>query len=416
MTHDGMSSLQIAKQLRKVVSERTVRRWQHMYRSTDTIDLKTPAGRPRIIRTKSLIRKVKNRFIYKGRQSARKLVNSRGISKGTIGRIIHEDLHLHAYRVIVESNLNDEHKQRRVSFTYWVAFSIAKMTVFMLPLDTTLMNTKEQSRRPSFQKKLMVWLAASKNGLLLPIICEPGETLTHENYIEIVLPHALSEGQRLLGDNFIYQQDNATPHKHKDSIAWIKKNFPRFIDEKKWPPNSPDLNVLDYYVWDAIGHNMHWDKVKSYDSLIDEIKKGISRVPKNDLLRSVQNWSSYSSNYVSTSIFLIRQDESSFSSPIKMNSFLSSKFTYIITQLGLSSNLISTLLHNSRKFTLSFNCKSQLSIQTPTLSSSIVGSRPTRIHNQTNTVRQLSANESMIASSILRLVSMITVDNGKFSF
>ncbi|CAM2729276.1 unnamed protein product [Rotaria socialis] len=292
MTHDGMSSLQIAKQLRKVVSERTVRRWQHMYRSTDTIDLKTPAGRPRIIRTKSLIRKVKNRFIYKGRQSARKLANSLGISKGTIGRIIHEDLHLHAYRVIIEPNLNDEHKQRRVSFTYWVAFSIAKMTVFMLPLDTTLMNTKEQSRRPSFQKKLMVWLAASKNGLSLPIIFEPGETLTHENYIEIVLPHALSEGQRLLGDNFIYQQDNATPHKHKDSIAWIKKNFPQFIDENKWPPNSPDLNVLDYYVWDAIGHNMHWDKVKSYDSLIDEIKKGKSRVPKNDLLRSVQNWSS----------------------------------------------------------------------------------------------------------------------------
>ncbi|CAF4224181.1 unnamed protein product, partial [Rotaria magnacalcarata] len=107
-----------------------------------------------------------------------------------------------------------------------------------------------------------------------------------------------AEGQRLLGDEFIYQQDNATPHKHKDSIAWIKKNFPRFIDVKNWPPNSPDLNVLDYYMWDAIGHNMHWDKVKSYDSLIDEIKKGISSVSKNDLLRSVQNWSSYSSNYV----------------------------------------------------------------------------------------------------------------------
>ncbi|CAM4820023.1 unnamed protein product [Rotaria magnacalcarata] len=315
MTHDGMSSLQIAKQLRKVVSERTVRRWQHMYRSTDTIDLKTPAGRPRIIRTKSLIRKVKNRFIYKGRQSARKLVNSRGISKGTIGRIIHEDLHLHAYRVIVESNLNDEHKQRRVSFTYWVRKFLRKKDrekilftdekyfelggIFNRQNDRVYTPSRyyadeHKGTKPTakFPKKLMVWLAASKNGLSLPIIFEPGETLTHENYIEIVLPHALSEGQRLLGDNFIYRQDNATPHKHKDLIAWIKKNFPRFIDEKKWPPNSPDLNVLDYYVWDAIGHNMHWDKVKSYDSLIDEIKKGISRVPKNDLLRSVQNWSS----------------------------------------------------------------------------------------------------------------------------
>ncbi len=30
MTDDGMSSLQIAKQLRKVVSERTIRRWQYL--------------------------------------------------------------------------------------------------------------------------------------------------------------------------------------------------------------------------------------------------------------------------------------------------------------------------------------------------------------------------------------------------
>ncbi|CAF3732736.1 unnamed protein product [Rotaria socialis] len=219
MAHDGMSSLQIAK-LRKVVSERTVRRWQHLYRSTDTIDLKTPADRPRVILTKCFIRKVKNRFIYKGPQSARKLANSLGISKETIGRIIHEDFHLHVYRVTIESNLNDEHKQRRESFTYW-----------------------------------------------------PNETLTHENYIETVLPHARTEGQLLLGDGFIYQQDNATLHKDKHSIAWIKKIFPRFIDDKEWSPNSPDHNVLDYYVWDAIGHNMHWNKVKSYDSLIDEIKK-----------------------------------------------------------------------------------------------------------------------------------------------
>lgn len=75
MTDDGMSSLQIAKQLRKVVSERTVRRWQHLYRSVGTIDLKKPPGRPRIIRTKNLIRKVKHRLIYKGRRSARKLAN-----------------------------------------------------------------------------------------------------------------------------------------------------------------------------------------------------------------------------------------------------------------------------------------------------------------------------------------------------
>ena len=36
---------------------------------------------------------------------------------------------------------------------------------------------------------------------------------------------------------------------------------------------------------------MQWDKVKNYDSLIDEIRKGIHRISKVDLVRSVENWS-----------------------------------------------------------------------------------------------------------------------------
>ncbi len=108
-----------------------------------------------------------------------------------------------------------------------------------------------------FPKRIMVWLGASKNGLTTAIVFKPGETLTHSNYTEVALLHALSEGRRLLGDDFIYQQDNGRPHIHKDSLTWIKNNFTRFIDESKWLPNSPDLNILDYHVWDAIGHNMH---------------------------------------------------------------------------------------------------------------------------------------------------------------
>ena len=118
-TDDGMSSLEIAKQLGRVVSESTVRRWQHLYRSTGKIDLKKPTGRPRTIRTNILIRKVKNKLVHKKGQSARKLGKTLGISKGTMSRMIHDDLHLHAYHLTVEKSLNDEHKQRRVSFAYW---------------------------------------------------------------------------------------------------------------------------------------------------------------------------------------------------------------------------------------------------------------------------------------------------------
>ncbi|CAF1280271.1 unnamed protein product [Rotaria sp. Silwood1] len=280
MTNDGLSAREIAKQLRMVDTDHTIRRWQHLYKTTGTIDLNTPVGRPRIVRTKHLMNKVKHRFNYKRRRSARQLAKSLGISKGIIGRIIREDLHLHAYHVTTQPNLKDDYKQPRISFAYCVNKSLRKKDRGQIlftdekyfGLDGILNRQNDRvyaasrqeadehgGTRPvsKFPKRILVWLGASRNGLTTPIIFKPGETLKHINYIKVVLPHALAEGRRLLGDDFIYQQDNATPHTHKKSITWIKKNFKRFIDAKKWPPNSPDLNILDYHVWDAIGHHTH---------------------------------------------------------------------------------------------------------------------------------------------------------------
>ncbi len=65
--------------------------------------MKTLNGRPQIIQTKHLIRKVKQRFTYKCRGSARQLTKSLRVFGGTMRRIIPEDLHLHAYHATNQS-------------------------------------------------------------------------------------------------------------------------------------------------------------------------------------------------------------------------------------------------------------------------------------------------------------------------
>ena len=32
---------------------------------------------------------------------------------------------------------------------------------------------------------------------------------------------------------------------------------PDFIEPDNWPPNSPDLNVLDYHVWSALQQKVY---------------------------------------------------------------------------------------------------------------------------------------------------------------
>ena len=47
----------------------------------------------------------------------------------------------------------------------------------------------------------------------------------------------------------IFQQDGASAHNVQE---WHKQNSPDFLKKDEWPPNSPDLNPLDYHVWGAM--------------------------------------------------------------------------------------------------------------------------------------------------------------------
>ncbi|CAF3765495.1 unnamed protein product [Rotaria socialis] len=45
------------------------------------------------------------------------------------------------------------------------------------------------------------------------------------------------------------------------SQKWCRDNFPTFIEKDIWPPNSSDLNPLDYSIWDQLVNNINWNKV-----------------------------------------------------------------------------------------------------------------------------------------------------------
>ena len=54
--------------------------------------------------------------------------------------------------------------------------------------------------------------------------------------------------------------------------------FPIFLDKDTWPANSPDLNLLDYCIWDEFAQAINWDKVTSKSSLIAELKHGVKKI------------------------------------------------------------------------------------------------------------------------------------------
>jgi len=46
----------------------------------------------------------------------------------------------------------------------------------------------------------------------------------------------------------MFQQDSAPAHRAREPIKLLQRETPAFISPDLWPPNSPDLNPVDYKI------------------------------------------------------------------------------------------------------------------------------------------------------------------------
>jgi hypothetical protein len=78
-----------------------------------------------------------------------------------------------------------------------------------------------------------------------------GTKVNSEEYIhvlETVVKPWIQRNYGLKGD-YVLQQDGAPCHTSKRTQKWLADNGVKFWPKEIWPPNSPDLNPLDFSVW-----------------------------------------------------------------------------------------------------------------------------------------------------------------------
>lgn len=308
----GEGPSEIFQHLNGTVSLITIKRWCKMVRETGTIQLSKSPGRPRTVRTKESIRKVKTRLNRKRKVSIRKLVHELDISYGSVRRILKSDLKLRSYKMVVEPLLTDEHKEKRKKFSNWIRTHFRKEdTMNILFSDEKLFDingiyNSQNNRvwavsrseadkngavkqRRQFPQKIMVWLAVCSKGVSPLFIFKEG-TVDHDRYIREVLPVALKYGNETLGSHWTFQQDGAKPHTHHLTQQWCENNFPSFINKDQWPPSSPDLNPLDYAIWDELAQAINWDRVSSKNTLIAQLKQAVKKIRQEVVFESCSSW------------------------------------------------------------------------------------------------------------------------------
>jgi len=88
--------------------------------------------------------------------------------------------------------------------------------------------------RVTFSKSVMVTVAVSTLGCSDIHFLEAGVKINGKYYRNTVLRKMLlPDICRVSGDLYTFQQDTAPAHRARDL----------------WPPNSPDLNPVDYSIW-----------------------------------------------------------------------------------------------------------------------------------------------------------------------
>ncbi|XP_014776542.1 uncharacterized protein LOC106873612 [Octopus bimaculoides] len=104
---------------------------------------------------------------------------------------------------------------------------------------------------------------------------------------KVVKPWINSVCNRRLDD---FQQDSAPSHKAQMTQEWMAGNLHDHITTKIWPPNSPDLNPLDYYVLIIVQKIVNEHPHSTKDSLKAAIVRAMFDMNKDHMIRACKRF------------------------------------------------------------------------------------------------------------------------------
>ena len=93
----------------------------------------------------------------------------------------------------------------------------------------------------------------SSEGHIMPPHFEVGLKVNTKVYLDVLKIVVIPWCNQVAGGGpWMWQQDSAPAHKSKETQAWLQKECYDFVPFSHWPPSSPDLNPLDYFIWSHV--------------------------------------------------------------------------------------------------------------------------------------------------------------------
>ena len=135
--------------------------------------------------------------------------------------------------------------------------------------------------KTKFPATVMVFGVVSSEGHIMPPhIFEVGLKVNTKVYLDVLKSVVMLQcNQEAGGRPWVQQQDSAPAHKSKETQAWLQKECYDFVPFSHWSPSSPDLNLLDYFVWSYVENITNMTSHNTKASLIAAIRRVLAQLP-----------------------------------------------------------------------------------------------------------------------------------------
>lgn len=145
----------------------------------------------------------------------------------------------------------------------------------------------------------MVWAAISARGKSPLVFVPQNLKINAQVYMDEMERHLLPWAHTIFGDDeWTFQQDGAPGHKAYAVQDFFRQNCSDYISVDphwrnpigEWPPNSPDLNPLDYGIWGILKEKACSKPHPNVESLKRALKKAWKEIPLETLIKVVDDF------------------------------------------------------------------------------------------------------------------------------
>ncbi|KAL4152933.1 hypothetical protein QTP88_000766 [Uroleucon formosanum] len=157
---------------------------------------------------------------------------------------------------------------------------------------------EEIQELPLHPEKTTVWYGLWAGGIIGPYFFknEAGQNVTVNGarYRAMITDYLLPEIEVRNLNDVLFQQDGATCHTARETMALLREQFGEQLISRfgpiNWPPRSCDITPLDFFLWGYVKSKVYLAKPTTIVELEANITHIIGQIPVEMLGRVIENW------------------------------------------------------------------------------------------------------------------------------